>query len=305
MSAETGGLPMQITALVTAYHPDERLVTVVRSALESCQWVIVIDNTPLGVPSASEAIDDPHVRVERSGLNQGLAMAFNTGLDELPDGTEAVLFLDQDSQLPPELVPGLARNLQQDPTIGAIGPAPYDAETGQGYDRFEGMHDVLADRFSLITSGMLVRRTCFDLVPHFRTDFFVDWVDNDFCLKLRRAGARVVLDRSSRLPHSIGDGRTYRFLFWKTRILHYAPWRRYWIARNGLILFRENVTTFPSWGLEYLLYMARTVVNMAIFGPDRLTHLRAFGLGLRHALSGKVASEYLPAGADYRAEGSD
>ncbi|WP_164987412.1 glycosyltransferase [Propioniciclava flava] len=290
---------LRVTALVTAYHPDARLTSAVLAALGSCQAVIVIDNTPLGAVSASDTLDDPRVLVLRSGHNEGLAAALNAGLDALGADTDAVLFLDQDSELPPKLVPRLAQHLLEDPSIGAVGPAPYDAETGEGYERFEGRHDVLADRYSLITSGMLVRRSCFLTVPRFRTDFFVDWVDNDFCLKLRRSGVRVVLDRSTRLPHSIGDGHTHRFLFWKVRVLRYAPWRRYWIARNGLILFRENAAAFPGWGLEYVFYMARTVVTMAAFGPDRLTHLRAFGTGLAHALSGKVAARYLPSGTLY------
>lgn len=301
----TSDAAMRITALITAYHPDDRLAAVARAALTACQSVIVIDNTPLGTPSASEEISDDRIIVKRSGRNEGLAAALNTGLDTLPAETDAVLFLDQDSQLPSDLVPRLARHLQEDPSIGAIGPAPYDAETGYGYDRLEQLHDVLADRYSLITSGMLVRSDCFTVVPRFRTDFFVDWVDNDFCLKLRRSGVRVVLDRSSRLPHSIGEGRTYRILFWRIRVLHYAPWRRYWIARNGLILLRENVAAFPGWGLEYGLYMARTVLTMVAFGPDRGVHLRAFGCGLAHAFTGKVAPQYLPAGAAYEVGEAD
>ncbi len=289
----------KVVALVTAYHPDERLGEVVEAALRTCHSAIVIDNTPSGNSSASEDIRDPRVRVERPGRNEGLAAALNAGLGVLPEDAEAVLLLDQDSELPENLVPQLTRHLA-DPTIAAVGPAPYDAGTGEGYERLEHMHEVLADRYSLITSGMLVRREAFDVVPSFRTDFFVDWVDNDFCLRLRRAGLRVVLDRSTRLPHAIGDGRTHRVLGRPIRVLHHDAWRHYWIARNGLILFREHAVAFPGWGAIYVLYMGRTLTNIALFGPDRSRHLRAFGTGLSDALRNRVSREYLPAGADYQ-----
>lgn len=123
---------LRVTALVTAYHPDARLTSAVLAALGSCQAVIVIDNTPLGAVSASDTLDDPRVLVLRSGHNEGLAAALNVGLDALGADTDAVLFLDQDSELPPELVPRLAQHLLEDPGIGAVGPAPYDAETGDG-----------------------------------------------------------------------------------------------------------------------------------------------------------------------------
>lgn len=291
-------VPTRVTALVTAYHPDARLIQVVRSALESCQAVIVIDNTPSGTTSVSEGLQDPRVMVKRSGRNEGLATALNSGLAELGSDTQAVLLLDQDSQLPEDLVPRLAKHLS-DPSIGAVGPAPYDSETGAGYERFENLHDVLDDRYSLITSGMLVRRDSFDLVPSFRSDFFVDWVDNDFCLRLRRAGVRVVLDRETRLPHDIGDGRTHRFLWWTTRVLHYAPWRHYWMARNGLILFREHARALPGWGASYVLYLARIVFNIMLFGPERRVHLRAVARGFRDAVTGQRSGRYLPPNAEH------
>lgn len=299
MNAPASGQIPTLAAIVTAYHPDQRLADVVAAALTSCKMVVVVDNTPAGASSLSESLTDTRVKVIRSGRNVGLAAALNTGLDELPDEAEAVLFLDQDSVLPADLVLGLAAHLGRDPSIGVIGPAPVDAKTGKGYERFERLHETLDDRFAVITSGMVVRRTCFDLVPRFRTDFFVDWVDNDFCLRLRRKGIRVVLDREHRLPHSIGDGRSHRMLFWKVQVLHYAPWRHYWVARNGLRLCFETLLHLPGWSIGYLVYMVRWSGSIVLYEPNRRKALPAFLRGLLHGCTGSVAAAYLPPGAEY------
>jgi rhamnosyltransferase len=300
MSAEPGGSPHRLAAVVTAYHPDERLAAVVEAALESCSTVVVADNTPGEAPSLADKIANPRVRVLRSGHNRGLAGALNLGLDQVPEDVDAVLFLDQDSVLPPELVAGLHAHLE-DPSIGGVGPTPVDAETGGRYERGADRHAALGDRPSIITSGMLVRRSCLERVPRFREDFFVDCVDSDFCLRVRRSGSRVVRDAALVLPHSIGSSRDHRLGPLTVRVLHYPAWRHYWIARNGLVLTREFGTAERSFALTNALFMARWLVVTALFDGRRRASVPAVLQGLLHGLTGRVSRRRLPTGAEYRA----
>jgi rhamnosyltransferase len=295
---------VDITAIVTAYHPDGLLRGVVDSALASCASVIVVDNTPSPPEGEAEQPDplggyrDPRVTVLGSGRNLGLAAALNLGLAALPAQTRAVLFLDQDSVIPDGLIDGLAEDLG-DASIGVVGPSPVDAATGRAYETLAGRHARLDDRDMVITSGMLVRRSCLERVPGFREDFFVDYVDLDFCLRLRRAGVRIVRDLGLELPHSIGDVRVHPFLGLSARVGHYAAWRHYWIARNGTILIRENLRVLPVWAITNTLYMSRWFVQLVIFEPERRTHAAAFLRGLRDGLTRRVTREFIPVGAEY------
>jgi rhamnosyltransferase len=298
---------VHITAVVTAYHPDELLRGVVEAALQRCAAVLVVDNTP--APAAHEparpdplgGFRDPRVTLLGSGRNVGLAAALNQGVAALPAQTEAVFFLDQDSVIPDGLIDGLAKDLD-DPSIGVVGPSPVDTVTGRAYETMAGRHDQLDDRDMVITSGMLLRRSCLEKVrgAGFREDFFVDYVDLDFCLQLRRAGVRIVRDRALELPHSIGDVRPHRVLGRTVRIGHYAAWRHYWIARNGSILIRENLRPLPVWAVTNTLFLSRWFLQILLFEPRRRTHAAAFLHGLRDALTGRVTRRYIPAGAEYR-----
>jgi rhamnosyltransferase len=292
-------------AVVTAYHPDERLAAVVESALLSCDAVVVADNTPGDAPSLADKLEDPRVRVLRSGHNRGLAGALNAGLAELPAEAEAVLFLDQDSVLPPELVAGLVAHLAEDPRIGVVGPTPVDADTGGRYERSADRHAAVDDRPSIITSGMVVRRSCFEAVPRFREDFFVDCVDSDFCLGIRRSGSRVVRDADLLLPHSIGSGRDHRIGSLNVRVLHYPAWRHYWIARNGLVLSREFFGAERGFVLTNTLFMARWLLVTALFDDRRRASVPAVLRGLLDGLTGRVSRTYLPAGAEYESARRD
>ena len=87
--------PVHITAIVTAYHPDELLRGVVEATLASCDSVIVADNTPdpadgSARPDPLGGYRDPRVTVLGDGRNLGLAAALNLGLAALPDRKSVV-----------------------------------------------------------------------------------------------------------------------------------------------------------------------------------------------------------------------
>ena len=290
----------EIAAVVTAYHPDGRLAAVIESALLRCASVVVADNTPGDSRSLTEELDDPRVRVLRSGRNKGLAGALNLGIRNVTEDAAAVLFLDQDSVLPPELVDGLLAHLDE-PGIGVVGPTPVDAATGSRYERLAGRHAALDDRPSIIASGMLVRRDVLQHVKGFREEFFVDCVDTDFCLRVRKSGKRVVRDAGLVLPHSIGSGRDHRLGPANVRVLHYPAWRHYWIARNGIVLSREFGRTERGFVVTNALFTARWLVVTALFDDKRRESVPAVLRGLRDGLTGSVARRYLPAGAEYGA----
>jgi rhamnosyltransferase len=292
-----------IVALLTAYHPDERLAAVVESALESCAQVIVADNTPSGSPSLAAKLDDARVRVIAIGRNLGLGGALNRAVRELPDDAEAVLLLDQDSVLPAGLVEGLAAHLA-DPAVGIAAPTPWDAEHEAHYSSTAALHTNASDRRAVITSGMLVRRACIDAVP-FREDLFNDFVDIAFCVGVRETGARIVQDWRLKLPHSMGNRREHRLGPVTVRVIHYPAWRHYWIARNGLVLNRGNIRSHPQAYASTAVFLARKLTSTALFEPSRRTHVPALLRGVRDGLLGRVTPRYLPEGAYYPGASGD
>ncbi|HXR73190.1 glycosyltransferase [Actinocrinis sp.] len=299
-------MSLRIAAVATAYHPDDRLTAVVESALESCSTVIVVDNTPGTEPTVADKLaglgtgdGSGGVKVLRPGANLGLAAALNLGLAELPEDAEAVLLLDQDSALPGDVVTALAAYLD-DPTIGIAAPTPWDAAHDSSYDNLAALRSEVADRTDVITSGMLIRRSALERVGRFREDFFVDFVDIDFCLRLRRAGLRIVQDQRLKLPHSLGDRRPHRLGPLRVQVVHYPAWRLYWIARGAATLLRENLRRDPLWSAKAVLFLASWTWRTAAF-EDSSNHSAALLRGMRDGLLGRVSLRYLPEGASYRA----
>ena len=256
---------MRIAAVVTAYHPDERLLAVVDSVQESCAEIVVVDNTPEGSASVAEKIEDTAtITVLRSGVNRGLSHALNLGVSRLSAGIEAVIFLDQDSVLAPDVIPRLAEHFK-DPSIGMAKTGPGEQVHENLSKNFSGRNKGVADRAISITSGMLIRRDLLARVGEFREDFFVDYADLEYSLRVRRTGARIIQDKRLKLPHSIGERRTHTFFGMRVPVTHKPAWRDYWQLRNGLITVREQARFSPAWAVTAVLYLGRAAVQAMLF----------------------------------------
>jgi rhamnosyltransferase len=292
--AQRHGEPERIAAIVTAYHPDHRVLAVIESAARSCNPVIVVDNTPDGSEMLSGELPT-RVRVVRPRRNLGLAGALDLGNEQLSADIHAVLLMDQDSVIPEGMVGDLAAHLA-DPQVGAAAPAPWDVEHQSYIDPRTALRADVADRPAVITSGLLVRKSALDQAGGFRADFFVDSVDIDFCLRLRRAGSRIVQDKRVKLPHSLGNTRSHQFLFLKVRVTHHPSWRLYWVFRNQTVLVKENWRRDPVWCLGAVAILARWVLLTALYETPRRRRLRAAFSGFADGARGRTSTAYLPAG---------
>ena len=310
---------MRVVAVFTAYHPDERLAAAVEAALGSCESVIVVDNTPAGADgsapaSSAPALAGPRVNVIAHGRNVGLGAALNIAVRELPADAEAVLFLDQDSELPAEIVPCLVADLD-DATVGIAAPSPWDPKHQRYYCSDARRVDGISDEEAVITSGMLVRREVLEKVP-FNEGMFLDWVDVAFCLDVRRAGWRIVIDWRLRLPHEIGACEVHTRFGRTVHYSHYPAFRLYWIGRNVSILhrghfgppvshhrpLRSRFAALVGWAralASTLVFLAERLTNTLLFEPKRRTHVPALLRGFRDGLRGRVDPRYLPAGAEH------
>jgi len=286
-----GSAAPRVAAVLTAYRPGASLLDVVLDAVRECGRVVVVDNTEPGGRGVDPAALPEGVQVIVTGYNAGLAGGLNTGLAAVLDAAggeppvDAVLLLDQDSRVPQGMVAALAAGLG--PGVAAVGPAPWDAEHDRYLDPRARLRPQVADVATLITSGMLVRAQALREAGPLRESFFVDCVDQDLCLRLRRSGWRLLQDRRVRLPHSLGEVRRHGVGPLRVRATHHPTWRLYWVARNGLVLARENWRAEPAWVAVSLVMLARWLVVVAAVEPPRGPRLAAFLAGLRDGLTGR------------------
>jgi rhamnosyltransferase len=114
---------------------------------------------------------------------------------------------------------------------------------------------------SSISSGSLYRVAALQEIGGFREEYFIDFVDHECHLRLRRAGWSIWWDRESTLYHKLGKlQKMTKEGLW----IEHAPFRYYYMARN---------MTEGYWRLGGL----RALVNIEIEIFRHIGRLRRFG----------------------------
>jgi rhamnosyltransferase len=262
-----------VLAVVVSFNGAECIAGTVERLRTQVAGVHVVDNgssaATLRVLSALEEVEG--VTVERLADNHGIAHALNRGLARARAlDVPWLLTMDQDSSVDPGLIAAYGRALAAHPdrvcltptiTTGARRGAP-DAD------------DVVA---YAITSGNLVRTDICEAVGGYDEGLFIDCVDFDFSLRLRRAGHAVYRVADAFMHHRLGEEREVPAFARRFYALH-SPVRRYYMYRNYLYLAERHALRFPGFIAKLGLGQ---VILLPLIGLFDTTPLRSYGAVLR------------------------
>lgn len=266
---------MRTAAIYTTYRPDENFRNRINSVVKSCDFVIVVDNTPGGHEFSLSDLEG--CILLQDGRNKGLGCALNIGIREASRmSCDAVVLFDQDSSPDSDFINLLFDGLVYSGKNSIIGPLLLDdsevnntgAELNNKYD-FE-------DVTCIATSGMCFYIKDLNLSELFTEDFFLDFVDFDWCWRMRSEGWKILRNKSLIMPHRLGLAQR-KFLGLTYHIP--APFRHYFQFRDSLRLaklgyvpiyskLRLILILFPKFllypflldnGYERFLWMARGV----------------------------------------------
>jgi rhamnosyltransferase len=274
---------MRTFACVVTYEPDLAILTRNLSAVMSqVEGVVVVDNNSSNVAAIAEGLPDG-VTLERLPANRGLSVAMNVAVrSALQSGAVAVVMLDQDSIVGPVLVQTLHDDLEQDPSLAVVGPHISDRNLGEErVPMVNGLERVNA----CITSGSMVRVTDWERVGGWDEGLFIDYVDFDFCLRLRLAGRAIAIDDRAVLDHSIGSARRAgAFVAWghgAARLEHMAKdVLRYAVKHRRT---PAQLQVVPNSVVRALAVLARKALVITLHEDNKLAKVSAM---IRGTISG-------------------
>ena len=88
-------------------------------------------------------------------------------------------------------------------------PASYLRPRGRYlYRRTTYTNQILEDVSIVITSGALYNLKAYPKIDPFRDDFFIDYVDIEYCLRAKQNGYNIVVNCNARLYHRLGNQQT-------------------------------------------------------------------------------------------------
>jgi rhamnosyltransferase len=279
--------------IVVAFGPDvrlsERLATIALHARE----IVVIDNG--SGPDFSAILENARSSAEvtliSNSENRGVAAALNQGVEfALSRGFEWALLLDQDSRVLPALLDGAQKAYDEFPdpnkiaVIGADHDNPFHYKKRKRYPTAGAYREMR----TVITSGSFISLPVFKQIGAFREELFIDSVDDDYCMRARRLGFAVIEATAFGISHKIGAPKIVRFLGKSRSTSNHAPMRRYYMARNRLVLAATYLVRDPAWAFLLAKSLLREMLFVAIFEEQKREKLRATWLGIYDAVIGRM-----------------
>ncbi len=143
----------------------------------------------------------------------------------------------------------------------------------------------------VISSGSLIRREAVEAVGLPRADFFMDFVDYEHCLRLRRHGFEIAVVRDSLLHHVLGEPSTFNILGRTKYWTDHVPWREYYMTRNEIFTIWQY---YPKWRAKgFVLYrLARHALDVLLFGKRKLACFGMMFRGFRDGRAGKLGVRF-------------
>lgn len=251
-----------ISAVIVTYEPDtEKLKKLLFSLIGQVSNLILVNNGSNYDISYIEDEGFSHVFVKNLSGNVGIATAQNIGVAISIDfNSQYSLLLDQDSLVPDGMVSELMFGFFNN-TIAAVGPTVVDSRTGHDfvyytYGRWKRvnslnnppLHNNFYETDCLISSGTIVNNNIFTFNKN-KDELFIEFVDVEWCLRVRSKGFVILFTDKVKMPHELGDSR--ESVLGVEFPLH-RPERYFYVARNSIYCSLQK--GFPIWFRIYTVF---------------------------------------------------
>jgi GT2 family glycosyltransferase/O-antigen/teichoic acid export membrane protein len=273
--------------VVVTYHPEPSFADRFAAMAGQAAAVVVVDNGSTAETRQwlqGLVARQPHAVLIENDRNLGIARALNQGAEAAhARGCAWLLAFDQDTEPAPELLAELAAVFANHPgreRLAVIGAA-YRGAAGAA---------PFVEPPAVITSGSLLSLAAYDALGPFADDYFIDYVDVEYCLRARGAGYRIAQSSRPLMRHAIGRAEPRRLLWWRTVATNHAPERHYTATRNLVWLVRGYGSEHPAVVVWLAWSRCKVVLLALLLESHRLPRIRAMLRGLEAGMGRQPAA---------------
>ena len=277
------------------YNPDvDNLLNLCHKLQDNNNSIFLIDNTEecyiKGFPARVSCT------LISLGRNTGIALAQNVGIKEaIKRGAEVIVFFDQDSKIEDDFLSFLLASVTaRSPQVYA--PVYFDQAKGYEFpsmklNRFGILTKVYKgnkvkpyDADVVISSGMAITKEAFDIVGLMDEDFFIDYVDTEWCLRCRSKNIPIKIIPDAIMKHSIGESsKNLGFI----RIFTHSPVRSYYLIRNSFHFLKKKHVPLLLGLKEFSSLIVHQII-LLLFLKNRGVYLKEYYRAINDGFRGIV-----------------
>ncbi|MDP4090751.1 MAG: glycosyltransferase, partial [Bacillota bacterium] len=221
---------LNICAVIVTYNTGKEITTAAESVRSKVDELVIVDNG-----SDSETVKQlKGLQYENKATviyldeNKGIAKALNVAAQyALDNGYKWLLTLDDDSRVTENMITTMLQaydGLEDSEKEKVAVIAPRHIEKGSSeYQEANKKEIELTRVLTEITSGNLVRLELLREAGYYKEEFFIDFVDHYFCLKLKRLGFDIIRVENAILLHSLGNSIPKSILGQKITVTNHSP----------------------------------------------------------------------------------
>ena len=289
---------LKLYSIIVCYNPDIfNLKLLCQHIANGGAYVVIVDNTEISYLLDNPEFDD--FILIPMGENTGIAHAQNVGIEYAANnGAEVVVFFDQDSIISDNFLAVLTGALKTG-VPGVVAPVYFDNTKGYEFPSMRlNQHGLLVKVYKknknlpynvdvVISSGIAATIVTFEIAGLMDEDFFIDFVDTEWCLRCRKKNVPIHVVPSAIMTHSIGTSSTKMLFF--TLFIH-GPDRCYYQIRNCFLLFRKQ--SIPQLlAVKEITSVLMHWLILFFFINNKMVYLKNYYLAISHGIKGVVGKK--------------
>jgi len=261
----------KVAGVVIVFNPDQSIEQNLKSYLEQVDELLVFDNSDKNLYEMSgEILTHKKIIYHFANKNMGVSYALNYASELfIEKGYEFLLTMDQDSKAPPNLVESLMKVAESRQNIGIVSPL-HSNKFNTHLKLNKGVYEVM----SVMTSGNLLSLAAYKKNGGFLNDFFIDYVDVEYCIRLNSNGFKVLRVNDLVLEHNeanISKKKFFSKIFYPT---NYQPFRLYYKTRNLMYLREFYKRKFPYPLKEEYKIFVMNFIKILLYENHKLLKIR-------------------------------
>ena len=255
----------KVAAVVVLYNPDEDVIGNIETYLNQVDKLFVVDNSDVVDSSLAEKIKlMGNAEYICNKSNIGIAAALNVGAKKaLNDGFKYLLTMDQDSRASSQMVENLYGVMQSVNNAGILTAA----HVNTGYQDEPG-EKVTEEILYTMTNGNLLNLSSYQKVGEFLEELFIDHVDHEYCLRLKKNDFKVLKTSKAIVYHKLGEETKKKLFFFHLYPTNHSPIRLYYRTRNRFYVDRIYKKIFPEYVREDRKHMLREMLEIFLYDDD-------------------------------------
>lgn len=256
--------------------------------------IVIVDNgsSPDVLGGIQAAAAGSGAKLICLGTNRGIAHALNVGLEHARrHDCPWLATFDQDSLARENMLEEMLQVARHSPYAERIGIiTPVHVYLPLGFN----LAPVICERegpawrvlYTSMTSGNLLAVGAATAVGGFDDSLFLDYVDHELCLRLRRHGYHVLEASGVQLAHCLGNLSVHHLGRRVIGVTHHSAARRYYMSRNRCILWARYARSEGPWVWRDMQAFAKELLRIVLYERHRGAKLRMIVRGAIDAMRG-------------------